>query len=214
MSTPNQKENGHSQTVQHAEEMASRPSLKLTADQISLSAIKKPTDLSVAAVKEVLTGFPMKKPGPEQFFRTMSDYAVTANTICKKSLDEMDVQWLIIPDEMISYAPGHLIQEVTFIPYVTREDNFGAWPLKHPRQGQNKNEWFTSAETVIKEADERWVCVFARAGRYHYNIGEGISQEPKWPENFSEEQFYNIGLKKFVVLDSDDPTLAALNGKQ
>ncbi len=215
MAKKSQPENGHSQTVAHAEESAAaKPGLKLTADQLNLSAIEQTTDLSVAAVKEVVTGIPIKTSSKDQFIRSKLEYALTFTCICKKSADEMTTQWLIIPEPMLPYAPTDLLQTVTFVPYVTREDSLGAWPLKHPSQGRVASDWFVSAGELLKVAGEKWVAVSPGMGRYNYRIAEGITKKPKWPEGFSKEKFYEIGLQKFVVTDSADSTLAALRGDE
>lgn len=208
------------QSVLHQEEeiakAAPAPKLKLTADQISLSALEMPTDLSVAAVQKVLTGISIDKFPKAAFCQSLLGLALTFKTIWRKVADQMDESFCIIPDALVPYAPASLLSQTTFVPWITREGVIGCWPLKAPPPGRPESSWLSSAKLLLEAADGQWIQKHVDQGakRYHYNVGAGIQTEPAWPPNFDKEEFFRVGLAKYVIDDGDDPILRQLRGEE
>ena len=211
MTVNQQPENGHSQTVQHEEQATA---LKLTKDCLSLSALEIKTDFGVAAVPTLITGMFVGKCPKTSFTRTLPNLALTFATVWRKQANEMDEQFLIIPDALKRFCPPDLLTVTQFIPWITREDVLGAWPMKQPQPGRVASAWYTSAEEFIRAAENQWCRLESGNGRYNISPATGITKEPAWPEGFDKEQFFEIALAKHVAESSEDPTLRALRGDE
>ena len=192
-----------------------QPAVKLTSAQIDLAAIEVEMDFSVASVKSVLTGMPIAKFGKGQFCRSMMSAAITAKTIWRApGLDSMEEQFNIITDQLVPFVPADLVRVTMYVPHISREGVLAAWAVKYPAMGQTMSDWTTSAIEILKIADERWVRKETGTGRFNYSIGEGITAEPKWPEGFDKQMFFDVALAKYVISASDDPILRQLRGEE
>ena len=205
-------ENTHAETVQHQEQAAKTPEVKANID---FNKLVQHVDLSVTAVKQVLTGIPIVKRGPKSgFMRAHKEASISFQCVWHSNAADIDEKVIILADELVPYAPADLVCLTTFIPIVTREGALMSWYIKHPTAGRNATEWYTSKLEVLEAAYTQWVRMESGTDRYHFNVAPGISAEPKWPEGFDAQKHFELALKKYAAESSNDPTLRQLRGEE
>ena len=193
---------------------AVRPSpVKVVAESLNLKNLARKIDFAAARPKTVLTMIVISKP-QKVFIQTLpQEQWMTFDTIWrKKSISGLDEQVAIIAEEILPFVPPDFLNMTTFVPYQTLQGEVGLWPIKFETDGRKPNDWATTALEVATEAQTKWVRL-ANAGT-HYDFEK--SEATKVPDfkGLTQEKFFELGLKKYVISASDDALLKELRGEE
>jgi hypothetical protein len=175
-----------------------------------LTALRLDQSFTTNGVKKLLRTIPVRRPGPQDFFRTHPDpnYRNTFGVIELK--DDREVYLLsgkVLPDLVGEYVT------VTIWTTITRQRVLRLWPIRLPDPDGRMNEWHVSAAQAAETAMSKWVRVKANMalGAYETYVAEANIPEPEWPtETFSE--LLQIAFKDRLIKSTDHPVIKRLRG--
>lgn len=175
-----------------------------------LASLRLDQSFTTNGVKKLLRTIPVRRPGPQDFFRTHPDpnYRSTFGVIELK--DEGEVYLLsgkVLPDLVGEYV------SVTIWTTMTRQRVLRLWPIRLPDPDGRMNEWHISAAAAAETALAKWVRVKANMalGAYETYVAEANIPEPEWPtETFSE--LLGIAFKDRLIKSTDHPVIKRLRG--
>ena len=196
-----------------ADEAAPPAPVTVSVASLNLNALVKKTDFASLKPKQVLAMVILAAP-KKCFFRTWPDEGawMTLTTIWrKKSIAAIDEQVAILPDEIVPYAPPDLVNTTIFVPYQTTQGEVGIWPLKLPAADRQATAWLESAVDAARIAQTKWLRLETAATHYNY-LESKVVREPDF-KGLDIDKFFELGLKKYVISSSDDPTLRELRGE-
>ena len=175
-----------------------------------LDSLRLDQSFTTNGVKKLLRTIPVRRPGPQDFFRTHPDpnYRNTFGVIELK--DEREVYLIsgkVLPDLVGEYVT------VTIWTTITRQRVLRLWPIRLPDPDGRMNEWHVSAAAAAETAMTKWTRVKANMalGAYETFVAEANIPEPEWPgETFSE--LLGIAFKDRLIKSTDHPVIKRLRG--
>jgi len=166
--------------------------------------------LETTNVKKLLTTVPIRKPGPQDFFRVNAspNYRETLAFIELKEDREVYIVNLAAVPELQSEC-----FIATLFTAVTRTGVLFMWPVRVPAADGRVNGWHQSAAAAAQHAMKSWVRIKSNMGLGAYEIFEAESSipDPVWPE-LSFEAIYRIAFKDRLIVSADHPVIKRLRG--
>jgi hypothetical protein len=169
-----------------------------------------PDYLESTNVKKLLTTVPIRRPGPQDFFR------VHPSPKYRETLAFVEIK----DDNEVYIADLGAVPELqtecfiaTLFTGITRTGVLFTWPVRVPAVDGRTNDWHTSAAVAAQHAMTSWVRMKANMSLRAYEIFEAESTipDPQWPElTFGE--IYRIAFKDRLINDPDHPAIKRLRG--
>jgi hypothetical protein len=180
-------------------------------DPFDLEKLRVSQDfLETTPVKKLLTTVPVRRPGPQEFFRVnpSPDYRETLAFLELKEDREVYIVNLAAVPELQSDA-----YIATLFTAVTRTNALFMWPVRVPAADGRVNEWHQSAADAAQRAMRSWVKMKSNMSLRAYEIFEAIGSlpEPEWPD-LSFEAIYRIAFKDRLIASPDHPVIKRLRG--
>ena len=167
--------------------------------------------VATSGAKKLLTHIPIKKPGPQEFFRVCPkpDYRLEPFAIIemKESRDVYPV------DPELAEILGNECKYVTLYLGITRQGDPFLWPVKLPdsESGRKPLAWHTSAREAAELAMTKWVRMCANMSAGAYDIYEATANipAPEWPTE-PLRTLLRIAFKGDLITSLDHPVIVAL----
>src|SRR4051794_19249266 len=169
-------------------------------DPFDLSKLRVSQDfLETTNVKKLLTTVPIRKPGPQDFFRVHPSPKYR-ETLAFVELKE-DREVYIVNLEAVPELQAECFIATLFTA-ITRTNVLFMWPVRVPAADGRVNGWHTSAASAAQCAMKRWVRIKSNMGLGAYEIFEAESSipDPDWPD-LSFEAIYRIAFKDRLIAD-------------
>jgi hypothetical protein len=190
------------------------PAVKNNPDPfpMDLESLRLPQDFTAEAkVKKLLTTVPVRKPGPQHFFRVHPDPAwqLTPAAIIELK-DEREI-YLVHPS-IVPEMPNECAN-VTIVTVITRQGTVCLWPLRLPTPDGRRNDWHRTALEAAELAMTRWIRIRANMslGAYELFEAEAKIPDPTWPDvPFLE--LVRIAFRDRYIVNVDHPVLKVLRG--
>src|SRR3954452_13311756 len=162
------------------------------------------------SVKKLLTTVPVRKPGPQDFFRVhpSAKYREILAFVELKEDREVYIANLTAIPEL--QAECYI---ATLFTAMTRTNVLFMWPVRVPAADGRVNGWYQSAATAAQYAMKSWVRIKSNMGLSAYEIFEAESSipDPNWPD-LSFEAIYRIAFKDRLINSPSHPVLKRLRG--
>ena len=167
--------------------------------------------LGSAGVKKLLTRAPVRKPSPQEWFRTHPDQD-----------HRMDMGVIIFKEDDAVYAVSadlqadllDLMVPVTIYTTITRQGTALLWPVRLPGEdGKSHDAWLSSHEAA-ERASKAWTRLQWNKSLGAFDIFEatGISNEPAWPE-VTFDELLRIGFQGKIIDKPDHLVIKKLRGE-
>jgi hypothetical protein len=162
-------------------------------------------------VKKLLTTVPVRKPGPQHFFRVHPDPAWQLAPAAVIELKDDRETYLVHPS-IVPEVAGEYVS-VAIVTVVTRQGTVSLWPLKLPTPDGRRNDWHRSALEAAELAMTRWIRIRADMGLGAYEIyeAEAVITDPKWPE-VPFHELVKIAFRDRLIDAVNHPVLKSLRG--
>lgn len=164
-------------------------------------------------VEAFLTAVPVRKPGPQEFFRVHpgEDFRLQTKVL---ELKEDRVIYLLHKSLWRALEGEAGFGARLLLLCINRAGVPFVWPLRLPREDRRSDRWAQSALAAAREASKSWVRVRANMdlGAYEAVRALGDLPEPTWPERTFEE-FFTEAFKEQFITSPDHPVLQRLRGE-
>jgi hypothetical protein len=196
--------------------MSDKPQLELVEnaasnDPFDLSKLRVSQDfLETTHVRKLLTTVPIRKPGPQDFFRVhpSSKYRETLAFVELKEDREVYIANLAAVPEL--QAEAYI---ATLFTAITRTNVLFMWPVRVPAADGRVNGWHQSAAAAAQHAMRSWIRIKANMALGAYEIFEAESSipDPDWPD-LPFGAIYRIAFKDRLIAAPDHPVIKRLRG--
>ena len=193
------------------------PHLELVANAVSddpfdLGKLRVSQEfLETTGVKKLLTTVPVRRPGPQEFFRVRPSREYR-EVFAFLELKEDRETYLVNLNEVPELQPECYL--ATLFTVINRSGVLFMWPVRVPAaDGRKALDWHTSAAEAAKMAMTRWVKMKSNKDLGAYEIFEAESPipDPQWPD-LTFEAVYRIAFKDGPITSRDHPAVRRLRG--
>jgi hypothetical protein len=196
--------------------MTDKPQLELVDSAISddpfeLSKIRVPQDfLEATNVKRLITTVPVRRPGPQDFFRVHPSpkyRELCAFIDLKEDREIYMVNLAAVPElQTESYI-------ATLYTATTRTGVLFMWAVRVPATDGRVNGWHQSAAAAAQHAMRSWIRIKSNMNLGAYEIFEAASSipDPEWPD-LSFKDVYSIAFRDRLIDRLDHPVIKRLQG--
>jgi hypothetical protein len=177
------------------------PVIPPTVAQVNVAAAQDPfADLAnirvdqnyanTPGLKTLRTIIPVRRPGPQEFFRVNPDPAYQVEAAIMQDETE-DKEVYLLMGGLHAQLPGEF-KLVNLRLTISMQNVLAIWPVVIPGyNGERPNSWHLSAEEAASIAETRWTRMRSvkALGGYQITVADGAfaKTEPNWPtEPFSE----------------------------
>ncbi|MEI6559500.1 MAG: hypothetical protein WCO00_13935 [Rhodospirillaceae bacterium] len=166
---------------------------------------------TTVGVQKILNRVPVRKPGPQEFFRVHDSEDYRLETAILELKDEREV-YLVAPalrSEMFAE-----IKPVRLYTTINRQGVVALWPCKLSPPDGRSNSWNDTALAAAKLAMSRWVKIQAdmSLGGYQPFVAAGDLPDPTWPEKTFHE-LLKIAFTGSYIETPDHPALRRVRGE-
>jgi hypothetical protein len=154
-------------------------------------------------VKKILATVPVRRPGPQDFFRVRPEREYRFDFHCIELKD--DNEMYIVDPSMVPDLASELTLR-TFYTGMTRQNVLFLWPAKTPNpDGGLGIEWQLSAMYAAELAMKKWVRIKGNRSLGAYEITEAADNfpEPEWPE-YSFNEICEVAYRNRPIIRSFD----------
>jgi hypothetical protein len=178
-----------------------------------LSEFALPAGLeTIAPSKKLLTNIPVRKPGKEQWVRTVSDEQRWRPWPLLE-LKEESAETYLVHSGMLNELVGE--PTLVFARLVLTITNQGVlfwWPIRLPGPDGRLNPWHESAQRAAETAKDRWVRIVANRSLGGYDVYTAqFQQEPQWPVE-SDDELIAVAFRGRMLTSVDHPVVLRLRG--
>jgi hypothetical protein len=166
--------------------------------------------LEATPVKKLTTTVPVRKPGPQDFFRV---HPAPNYRELMAFLELKDDREIYVVD--LNAVPD--LQSECFIATlftaITRTGVLFMWAVRVPAADGRTNSWHLSAAAAAEQARTQWIRMRANMSLRAYEIflAESKIPEPEWPD-LTFEEIYRIAFKDRLINRLDHPVIKRLRG--
>ena len=181
-------------------------------------SLRKPRSLRLdqsyaetAGVKKLLKTVPVRRPGPQDFFRTHPEHRLTPAALIELRDDR---ETYFVAPSMVSELAGEYFVATLYLA-ITRQGVVHLWPVRLPGPDGKHLEWHRSAAEAAEAAQTRWIKIQANMGLGAYEIFEAHSDNipaPVWPDE-SFEQIVRVAFRDRFIDRRDHPVVKRLRGE-
>jgi hypothetical protein len=163
------------------------------------------------AVKKIITTVPVRKPGPQDFFRVHPGEEMYLQTFLFEEKDQRE--FYLVDPSLWECLANDLVPTLLHVT-ITRHGVVGIWPHRLPRGDGRGNKWSQSGLEAAELAKKFWIRVVANLslGAYEVYQAAGDLPDPDWPDlNF--EEILLIAFKGKYIDTMEHPALRRLRGE-
>jgi hypothetical protein len=166
--------------------------------------------LAATGVKKALIRVPVRRPGPQEFFRVHPGENFHVDTAIIDLKEDREV-YLVAPELRAELFAE--IKPVRLFTTISRQGVVALWPCKLPAADGRSNSWYDTALTAAGLAMTRWIKIIADTslGGYQPYHGAVDLPEPEWPEQTFAE-LLKIAFSAFYIDRPDHPVIRRLRG--
>ncbi len=154
-------------------------------------------------VKKILGTVPVRRPGPQDFFRVRPEREFRFEFHCIELRDDNEIY--IVDQSMVRDLASEITLR-TFYTVMTRQGVLTLWPAKTPNpDGGLGYEWQISAMRAAEMAMKQWVRIRGNRnlGAYEITVAADNLPEPEWPD-YSFNQICEIAFRDKPIIKSFD----------
>lgn len=181
-------------------------------DPFDLDSLSVPQDFaSQTAVKKLLKTIPVRRPGPQTFFRVHPDPGYRRNFTCIELKDEREV--FLVRPEVAPELVGETVMK-TFFTAMSRQGVLFLLPVSLPGPGQKDMEWWRSLREACEIAMHAWIRVRPNMHLGGYEPYQAVSEDipdPVWPD-LTFQEILRIARRDHMIAASDHEVIAQLRG--
>jgi len=166
--------------------------------------------LAAVGVKKALIRVPVRRPGPQEYFRVHPGEAYRLETAIIDFHDDRET-YLVAPALRAELFAE--IKPVRLYTTISRQGVVALWPCKLPGPDGRPNPWHDTALRAAEMAMTHWTRIVADMGLGGYQpyTAAGDLPDPEWPEQpFGE--LLRIAVGPFYVDRPDHPVIRRLQG--
>ena len=179
---------------------------------IDLSHLRLAQNFQAAlGVTKRLTTVPVRRPGPQDFFRVHSSPDYALETMLLEFKDDNEV-YLVDPALWHDLA-GELVPKILYLT-VNRQGVVRLWPIRLPDEDGKLDDWNRSALEAAEIGKTSWIRVKSNRslGAYEVSEAHGELPEPEWPD-LTLQQIVEVAFKGRFITSWDHPALRRLRGE-
>jgi hypothetical protein len=166
--------------------------------------------LETTNVKKLLTTVPVRKPGPQDFFRVHPKPAYRSLMAFLKLED--DREFYLVDLQSVPELQNECFIANLFT-CITRQGVISLWPVKVPAAEGRANDWHTSAAEAANKGMSAWIRMRSNMSLRAYEIflAENAIPDPEWPDlTFAE--LYRTAFRDRLINHSNHPVIKRLRG--
>ena len=178
----------------------------------NIESMRIPMDHAEFAFTEVPSGYEIRKPNRQEFFRVHPDTNYQINVyVIKEKIAMGENLWIINP-KLVDELSKEIVP-VNLRLLVNRDNKVFIWPLSIPLLGHS-NPWSQSACEAAEMAKSKWTRLTpdTSEGKYHIVIAGGELSEPVWPE-YSFDEILKVAFIGRIIDTRDHLFLQRLRGE-
>ena len=167
--------------------------------------------LETTSVKKLLTTVPVRRPGPQEFFRSHRSPAYRDTFAFLEFKEDREIYLVNLPAVPELQTECYI---ATLFTVMNRSGVLSMWPVRVPSaNGGRALEWHTSAAEAAHRSMTRWIKMKANIDLRAYELFESESTiaEPQWPD-LTFEEIYRIAFKDGPITSLDHPAVKRLRG--
>lgn len=166
---------------------------------------------AVVTTEKLFTQCPVRKPGREQWVRTMTDQS-TWRAWPVLELKEDGEVYLVHEGLHDALAGEATFVAVRLVPSITDTGVPFLWPVRLPDAAGKINSWHESAQRAAEIAKERWVRLIAdrTLGGYQVHTAS-FEREPRWPKE-PQSEWLKVAFRGRMLESVDHPVIRRLKG--
>jgi hypothetical protein len=183
-----------------------------TAPSIDLSHLRLSQNFQAAlGVTKRLTTVPVRRAGPQDFFRVHPSPEYALQTMLLEFKDDGEV-YLVDPSLWRDLA-GELVPKILYLT-VSRQNVVRLWPIRLPDEEGKLDDWNRSALEAAEIGKTNWIRLRANRSLGAYEVFEahGEIPAPEWPD-LTLQQIVEIAFKGKFITSWDHPALRRLRGE-
>jgi hypothetical protein len=163
----------------------------------------------LGAAKKSLTLVPVRKPGPQVWFRIHPELKFVT-TLFKS---ETEREWYLVTPTARPFLEEEARAWAIYTGITTHGSVF-LWPVQLPDAEGKLNAWHDSAHEAARQAMQVWTRIRASRdlGGYQAFTPTGRLDEPAWPE-VTMTELMRLAFKQRVIDKYDHPILKQLRGE-
>jgi hypothetical protein len=162
-------------------------------------------------VTKRLTTVPVRRAGPQDFFRVHPSPEYALQTMLLEFKDDNEV-YLVDPS-LWHVLAGELVPKVLYVT-VSRQGVVRLWPIRLPDEEGKLDDWNRSALEAAEIGKTHWIRLRANRslGAYEVFEAQGDIADPEWPD-LTLQQIVEIAFKGRFITSWDHPALRRLRGE-
>ena len=178
-----------------------------------LSDFALPTGLeTIAPSKKLLTNIPVRKPGKEQWVRTVSDERRWRPWPLLELKEELAETYLVHSGMLHELAGEPTLVFARLVLTITSQGVLFWWPIRLPGPDGRLNPWHESAQRAAETAKDHWVRIVANRSLGGYDVYTAqFQQEPQWPAE-SDDELIAVAFRGRMLTSVDHPVVLRLRG--
>ena len=179
---------------------------------LDLSTLRLSQNFQAAlGVTKRLTTVPVRRAGPQDFFRVHPSPEYALETMLLEFKDDNEV-YLVDPSLWHDLA-GELVPKVLYVT-VSRQGVVRLWPIRLPDEEGKLDDWNRSALEAAEIGKTRWIRLRANRSLGAYEVFEahGEIPAPEWPD-LTLQQIVEVAFKGKFITSRDHPALRRLRGE-
>lgn len=185
-----------------ADPFSNLKSLRLSQDYVQMAGVKK-----------VNTSILVRKPGKQEFVRTIGDpsFWFTTNLL----IIQEDRDTYLVDSAVAEWLEGDVKPHV-LIPAISKQGAVFLWPVQISGLDNIAGSWHSSALEAAKLARDRWVRIYFKslaAGQYEVLTAKADFPDPEWPKH-SLSDYLRLAFKDKLISDLNHTAVRRLLGQE
>ena len=178
-----------------------------------LSEFALPAGLeTIAPSKKLLTNIPVRKPGKEQWVRTVSDERRWRPWPLLELKEELAETYLVHSGMLHELAGEPTLVFARLVLTITNQGVLFWWPIRLPGPDGRLNPWHESAQRAAETAKHHWVRIVANRSLGGHDVYTAqFQQEPQWPAE-SDDELIAVAFRGRMLTSVDHPVVLRLKG--
>ncbi|MEI6560018.1 MAG: hypothetical protein WCO00_16590 [Rhodospirillaceae bacterium] len=187
--------------------------LSQSIDPFDPKSLRLTQDFSTSVgVQKILNRVPVRKPGPQEFFRVHPSEDYRLDTAILELKEEREV-YLVAPA-----LRGEMFAEIKLVRIYTsinRQGVVALWPCKLSPPDGRTSSWHETALAAAELAMSKWVKIQAdmSLGGYQAFVAAGDLPDPTWPGKTFHE-LLRIAFSGSYIDTPNHPALRRLRGEE
>lgn len=164
-------------------------------------------------VERAVLSVPLRKPKPDEFFRTHVDPSYMQDVpLLQVEINDRKEQYWVAP----RYRPevAHRLTTFRLVACLNRAMSPFVWAINMGDASVNRR-WRDTSLTIVEAGQTCWVAKVAGQGAHELVRAKGDLGEPQWPEDMSFDDMLKLVFKADdrTIRDDDHYAIKYINGQ-